>query len=212
MAKEGKKKGKKKAKSDQPKAIEERTAPPALTPRAYGRLQSKFMAQWADLMVGWGYPKAMGLVHGWLLTKSTSSTMTDVIARASVSQGTAHSMLKKLVQLGLVIEEREEGVRTIRYKAERDARKIATGVMADRRRRELDPILLMRKTLAQLPEPVALEDSSASVNALDDATAFSSTLDPIVSWAEQVDAMLTTFQNQDEKWWKRVVKKWIVRI
>ena len=131
---------------------------------------------------------------------------------AGVSQGTAHTMLKRLVGLGLVHEENRHGVRLIRFMAERDVWQVAVSVMRERRSRELEPLLAMRSLLAQLPAadgpPVVrpVEGESA-----DDAEVFAATLEPFLRMADQVDGLLGEFSQQDEKWWKRLLKRWIIR-
>lgn len=186
--------------------------PVAVDPAAFESVREAFISSWSELMVAWGFPKAMGTVHAHLLTRAEPQSMAALRDAAGVSQGTAHTMLKRLVGLGLVHEEHRHGVRLIRFMAERDVWQVAVSVMRERRSRELEPLLAMRSLLSQLPAadgpPVVrpVEGEFA-----DDAEVFAATLEPFLRMADQVDGLLGEFSQQDEKWWKRLLKRWIIR-
>lgn len=198
-----KKKGKKKNK--------EKVAIPVSMPiEEYAPIAEAFVEQWATLMSNWGFPKALGTVHGWLLSQAETTTMQEVRDANGLSQGTAYTMLKRLVNMGLVHEEHRTGTRQIRYLAERDVWQVVLAVLRARRVKELEPLLAMRGMLERLPAvegPPVLrvkEDGTSP----DPAALLSATLQPFLKWAEQVDGLMATFEVQDEKWWGRFVKKW----
>lgn len=202
-----KKKGKKKK--------DKQAVPVAEAPRMseveFAPVREVFITEWAGLMVGWGFPKAMGTVHGCLLARADALTMREVKDLTGLSQGTAYTMLKRLVDMRLAHEEHRHGTRQVRYLAERDAWQVASSALKARRERELNPLLAMRGLLEQLPPvdgPPTVRDEEA---APDSAAVLSATLQPFVHWAEQVDGLFSAFEVEDEKWWSRLVKRWKTR-
>ena len=194
-------KGKKKKKKEEPVAIER------MDEQAYETVRDQFIARWSQLMVQWGFPKALGTVHAHLLTRAEAASMREVQAAAGVSQGTAHTMLRRLLALGLAHEEHRHGVREVRYLVERDVWQVALAVLRERRAKELEPLLELQAALDELPSV----SGTQVVRDGDDAAVFAATLGPFLRMAKQVDGFLTEFTVQDEKGWKRVLKRWISR-
>ena len=194
-------KGKKKKKKAEPVAVER------MDEQAYEAVREQFIARWSQLTVQWGFPKALGTVHAHLLTRAEAASMKEVQAAIGVSQGTAHTMLRRLRDLGLAHEEHRHGVREVRYLAERDVWQVALAVLRERRAKELEPLLELEAMLEGLP---AVEGAQA-VRDGDDAAVFAATLGPFLRMAKQVDRFLSEFTVQDEKGWKRVLKRWISR-
>ena len=198
-----KKKGKKKNK-------DQAVVSSAMAEADYAPIAKEFVEQWAALMTNWGFPKALGTVHGWLLSQAATTTMQEVRDANGLSQGTAYTMLKRLVDMGLVHEEHRTGTRQVRYLAERDVWQVALAVLRVRRAKELEPLLALRGLLERLPAvdgpPVVRIEEDAPLP--DSAAVLSATLQPFLKWAEQVDGLMAAFEVQDEKWWSRLVKKW----
>ncbi len=200
-----KKKGKKKEKKagqapEIPRMAEEEFAP----------IREGFVQEWSKLMVGWGFPKALGTVHATLLAQAEPASMSEVIEATGLSQGTAHTMLKRLVAMRLAHEEHRHGSRLVRYIAERDVWQVALAALKARRERELEPLLAMREWVERLPDvdgqPVMNEDG-----VVDSAAVLGATMRPVLRWAEQVDELFKAFEVEDERWWMRLVKRWKTR-
>lgn len=176
----------------------------------FAPLREGFVQEWSKLMVGWGFPKALGTVHATLLSQAEPASMAGVIEATGLSQGTAHNMLKRLVAMRLAHEEHRHGSRLVRYIAERDVWQVALAALKARRERELEPLLAMRELIEQLPKA---EDQAVlnQEGAADSAAMLGATMRPVLRWAEQVDGLFQTFEVEDERWWMRLVKRWKTR-
>ena len=183
---------------------------PRMTEEEFAPLREGFVQEWSKLMVGWGFPKALGTVHATLLAQAEPASMSEVIEATGLSQGTAHTMLKRLVAMRLAHEEHRHGSRLVRYIVERDAWQVALASLKARRERELEPLLAMREWVERLPDvdgqPVMNEDG-----VVDSAAVLGATMRPVLRWAEQVDELFKAFEVEDERWWMRLVKRWKTR-
>ena len=194
-------KGNKKKKKGEPVAVE------PMDEQAYEVVREQFVERWSQLMVQWGFPKALGTIHAHLLTRAEAAAMREVQVATGLSQGTAHTMLRRLLALGLVHEEHRHGVREVRFLVERDVWQVALAVLRERRAKELQPLLELQALLDELPAVVGMQE----VRDGGDAAVFAATLGPFMRMAMQVDGFLTEFTVQDEKGWKRLLKRWISR-
>lgn len=191
-------KGKKKNKKAEVVAVQQ------MDEKAYEAARSQFIERWSQLMVQWGFPKALGTVHACLLTQEKAASMKEVREATGVSQGTAYTMLRRLRDLGLAREDQGNEEREVRYAVERDAWQVALAVLRERRAKELEPLLELQALLDELP-------AASGPQAEGDAAVFAATLGPFLRMAKQVDGFLTEFTVQDEKGWKRLLKRWISR-
>ena len=192
---------KKKKKDAAPVAV------PKMDEQAYAEVRERFLDRWSLLMVQWGFPKAMGTIHGHLLSQKEALAMDEVQDATGLSQGTVHTVLRRLLSMGLVHEEHRHGVRKVRYLVERDAWQVALAVLRERRAKELEPLLELQALLAELPDVPGLP----ALREGDDAAVFAATIGPFIRMAKQVDGFLSEFTVQDEKGWKRLLKRWISR-
>lgn len=170
-------------------------------PTAFSPLQDAFINAWQDAGQTWGLPPAMGAVHGVLLSRDRAWSTDEVMEALQISRGNAHMQLKALVEWGVVHAVRQLGSRRIGYVAERDVWRIATAVAKQRRKRELQPILEMGKLLRA---------HGAASRSMDDR-ALKATMREIVAFGRLMDKLLVETLKRDERWWERLVRRWISR-
>lgn len=182
---------------------------PRMTEEDFAPIREEFVGRWSQLMVGWGFPKALGTVHATLLAHGTKLSMGEVREATGLSQGTAYTMLKRLVTMQLAHETQDGDLRTVNYCVERDVWKVALAVMKVRRERELEPLLAMRGLLDQLPHTEGLLDPDEPAG--DSPEILGATLRPVLRWAEQVEELFQGFEAEDERWWMRLAKRWKTR-
>jgi len=72
----------------------------------------------------------------------------EVMAALKLSRGTVNSNMRELMDWGLVIKKRVPGDRREYFVAEKDFWKVAALVMAERRRKELDPLIKLTYELS----------------------------------------------------------------
>lgn len=170
-------------------------------PTAFSPLQDAFINAWQEAGQTWGLPPAMGAVHGVLLSRDRAWSTDEVMEALQISRGNAHMQLKALVEWGVVHAVRQLGSRRIGYVAERDVWRIATAVAKQRRKRELQPILEMGKLLRA---------HGAASRSMDDR-ALKGTMREIVAFGKLMDKLLVETLKRDERWWERLVRRWISR-
>src|SRR5262249_42208636 len=105
----------------------------------------------------------MAEIHGLLYITGAALSMDDIMARLDISRGNVSMNLTKLVEWGLVRPVHKRGDRRDYYESLSDVWELFTVVAAQRKRREVDPMLA---TLRQCGERLAQQqrqggDSSA---------------------------------------------------
>jgi len=178
-----------------------RTSTTSHQPSAFSPLQDAFIQAWQEAGQTWGLPPAMGAVHAVLLSRDRAWSTDEVMEALAISRGNAHMQLKALVEWGVVHAVRQLGSRRIGYVAERDVWRIATAVAKQRRKRELQPILEMGKLLRA---------HGAASRSMDDR-ALKGTMREIVAFGRLMDKLLMETLKRDERWWERLVRRWINR-
>jgi DNA-binding transcriptional regulator GbsR (MarR family) len=115
--------------------------------------KDRFVQIWGTVGVEWGINRTMAQVHALLLASSEALSTDDVMEGLNISRGNANMNLRDLVNWGLIYRENVPGDRKDYFVAEKDVWEVAQKIVAERKRRELDP---MMKMLEQL-----LEESSS---------------------------------------------------
>jgi DNA-binding transcriptional regulator GbsR (MarR family) len=97
----------------------------------------------------WGINPTMGEIHGLLFITGNVLSMDDIMARLGISRGSVSTNLTKLLEWGLVRRVHRRGDRRDYYESLGDVWEMFTLVAAQRKRREIDPML---NTLRQCDE------------------------------------------------------------
>ena len=122
----------------------------------------KFVNLWGTVGVEWGINRTMAQLHGLLLTSAESLSTEEVMEALQISRGNANTNLRELVRWGLVHRETKPGDRKEYFAAEKDIWEVAQRIVAERRKRELDPLV---KVLEQLrSEATATKDQAAELD------------------------------------------------
>jgi DNA-binding transcriptional regulator GbsR (MarR family) len=118
--------------------------------------RSRFIQIWGAVGVEWGINRTMAQVHGLLLSCGEALSTEQVMEALSISRGNANMNLRELVNWGLVYRETRPGDRKDYFTAEKDIWEVARKIAAERRKRELDPLM---RTLDQLQKESAVSCS-----------------------------------------------------
>jgi DNA-binding transcriptional regulator GbsR (MarR family) len=105
--------------------------------------KNRFVQIWGTVGVEWGINRTMAQVHGLLLTSDQSLTSEQVMEALRISRGNANMNLRELISWGLVYRENRAGERKEYFYAEKDIWEVAQRIVAERKRRELDPMMKM---------------------------------------------------------------------
>src|SRR5713226_3794260 len=117
-------------------------------------VEDQFVDLWRTMSSLWGISPTMAEVHGLLYITGAALSMDDIMDRLGVSRGNASMNLAKLVEWGLVRRVHKRGDRRDYYESLSDVWEMFTLVAAQRKRREIDPIL---KTLRECRESLSPE-------------------------------------------------------
>jgi len=108
-----------------------------------------FIAQWGALGSSWGISRTMAQVHALLMVVPEPMSTDEVMEELQVSRGNAHTNLKELVVWGLLRVVVKKGDRKEYFEAEKDVWKMFTLVLEMRKRREIDPAVVLLSKCAR---------------------------------------------------------------
>lgn len=117
--------------------------------------KAQFIQDWGLLANAWGSTRAMGHIHGYLLTESEPRTADEIVEALSISRGNGNQTIRELVDWGLVHRIAKQGVRKELFQAEKDIWKIAQAVAITRARKELQPLQTALSKYRKLEGPKA---------------------------------------------------------
>src|ERR1700722_14124721 len=103
--------------------------------------KEKFIQAWGTLGSSWGINRTMAQVHALLLIAPDPLSAEEIMEELNISRGNANMNVRALMDWGLVSKEFKSGERKEFFTAEKDIWKVATQVMKERRKRELEPVL-----------------------------------------------------------------------
>lgn len=112
--------------------------------------KQKFIEAWGRLAGSWSIPPAMAQVHALLLIAPEPLTADQVKEELEISSGNVSMNLRALVEWGLVHRESLEGERKDCYFAEKDMWTVVRQIIINRKKRELEPLLLLLDELSSV--------------------------------------------------------------
>lgn len=115
--------------------------PPSAPATPEQPVERDFIDLWRNMSSFWGISPTMAEIHGLLFLSGEALSMDDVMARLQISRGNASMNLTRLVEWGLVRRAHRRGDRRDYYESLGDVWELFTVVAAQRKRREVDPML-----------------------------------------------------------------------
>ena len=152
--------------------------------------KNRFLQIWGTVGVEWGINRTMAQVHGLLLMSDEALTAEQVMEALSISRGNANMNLRELISWGLVFRENRPGERKEYFSAEKDIWEVAQRIVAERKKRELDP---MMKMLEQLQREVGSSQSQSK-----DAQSFVKLLSDIHTLGKKSSSLLELVLKLDQ--------------
>src|SRR3989442_6671647 len=125
-------------------------------PQRLEEVEDRFVDLWDTMSSLWGISPTMARIHGLLYITGSASSMDDIMARLATSRGNVSMNLSKLVEWGLVRRVHKRGNRRDYYESLSDVLEMFTLVAAQRKRREIDPLLGMLRRCREDLSPEAL--------------------------------------------------------
>lgn len=152
--------------------------------------KQQFIHSWGVLGSQWGINRTMAQVHSLLLVASKPLSTDEIMEELSISRGNANMNIRDLMEWQLVDKVIVPGDRKEYFNAEKDIWKVATRIMYQRKKRELDPML---KVLNQLND---IEGDKRNT----EVKAFTETVENIKKFAGQAEKTLDVMIKAEENW------------
>ena len=159
--------------------------------------RQQFIASWGAFGTHWGINRTMAQVHALLLISPDPLTQDDVMEQLSVSRGNANMNIRELIDWGLVDRVIVPGERKEYFSAEKDIWKVATQIVKERKKRELDPMLKLINQLSVVEGDKKDKETKA----------FLDTINGIKKFGEQADRTLDTMIKSEESWFLSAMLK-----
>lgn len=159
--------------------------------------KAQFIQSWGILGSQWGINRTMAQIHALLIVAAQPLTTEDIMEQLSVSRGNTNMNVRELIDWGLVQKVIVPGERKEFFTAEKDIWKVATSIMYQRKKRELDPMV---KILNQLSKVEGDKDDP-------EVKAFTESISNIKKFASHAERTLDTIIKAEENWfWSSFIK------
>lgn len=128
-----------------------------------GEGKQKFIESWGKMAGGWGITPAMAQVHALLLISPEPLSADQVKSELDISTGNVSMNLRALLDWGLAYKVTPDGCRKELYYAEKDLWKVIRQIIVNRKKRELEPVLMVLDELAAVEENCPQSEHFCSV-------------------------------------------------
>ncbi len=140
---------------------------PGTEPTATTDLVRQFVEHWGVMARAWGINATMGELFALLYITGCDWSADDLRERLRISRGNASMNLRELINWGVVHKVHRQGERREYYRAETDVWVLFRRILQERKRRELDPTLVvLEQTARQIRQDPSLQPHQGRVEAL----------------------------------------------
>jgi DNA-binding transcriptional regulator GbsR (MarR family) len=103
--------------------------------------QDTFIRRWGEMGQTWGINRTMAEIHALLYITGTPLCTDDVMERLNISRGNASMSLRALCDWGIIRRLHKRGERREYFESLGDVWEMFSIIAAERKRREMDPVL-----------------------------------------------------------------------
>ena len=116
--------------------------------------QDTFIRRWGEMGQTWGINRTQAEIHAFLYITGQPQCTDDVMDRLNISRGNASMSLRALCDWGIIRRLHKRGERREYFESLGDVWEMFSIIAAERKRRELDPVLeTIRQCQRMLEEP-----------------------------------------------------------
>jgi len=159
------------------------------------KAKKQFINSWGAFGTQWGINRTMAQIHALLLINPGPLTQDDVMQQLSISRGNVNMNIRELISWGLVERIIVSGERKEFFNADKDIWKVATHIIRERKKRELEP---MMKLLGQL-ENIEGDKKDKEIKH------FTDVIGNIKKLGKQAENMLDVIIKGEENWFSRSI-------
>lgn len=154
-----------------------------LTPAA-----RKFVLHWGEMGQAWGINRTMAQVHALLFVSPEALDAEEISRLLDVSRSNVSTSLRELITWGVIHRKHVIGDRRDRFEALKDVMETFRVIMAERKRREMDPtIALLEHCVAEAN--AGGPDEAYTVEQLEKMLEFTRM---VTVWYSQIDRLPTS--------------------
>jgi DNA-binding transcriptional regulator GbsR (MarR family) len=144
-----------------------RTAQPLTPAEAQLRTaQDLFIRRWGEMGATWGINRTMAEIHALLYIVALPLCTDDVMERLNISRGNASMSLRALCDWGIIRRLHKRGERREFFESLSDVWEMFSIIAAERKRREMDPVLETIRQCQQMLGEQALGKAAAKREAV----------------------------------------------
>lgn len=103
--------------------------------------QDLFIRRWGEMGQTWGINRTMAEIHALLYITAQPQCTDDVMERLNISRGNASMSLRALCDWGIIRRMHKRGERREYFESLGDVWEMFSIIAAERKRREMDPVL-----------------------------------------------------------------------
>jgi DNA-binding transcriptional regulator GbsR (MarR family) len=123
--------------------------------------QDLFIRRWGEMGQTWGINRTMAEIHAFLYVTGKPQSTDDVMERLNISRGNASMSLRALCNWGIIERQHKRGERREYFVSLSDVWEMFSIIAAERKRREMDPVLATIQECRRMLEEGSLGKSAA---------------------------------------------------
>lgn len=177
--------------------------PPAPSASKLAQAQDRFIALWGRMASSWAIPRTMAEVHALLYIVGEPMNTDGVMTRLGISRGNASMTLRKLLDWGIVSRVHLRGDRKEYFQAEQDVGKLFRTILAERKKREIDPLIEALNACRDLTASRRGRSIGPKASAVE---AHNERLDAMLEFVQMIDAISGRLMSPSGKGLKLAVK------
>jgi DNA-binding transcriptional regulator GbsR (MarR family) len=125
--------------------------------------QDTFIRRWGEMGQTWGINRTMAEIHALLYIVGQPLCTDDVMERLHISRGNASMSLRGLCDWGIVRRQHRRGERREYFESLSDVWEMFSIIAAERKRREMDPVLETIKQCQHVLDESSIGKSAAKL-------------------------------------------------
>lgn len=152
--------------------------------------KQQFISSWGAFGTHWGINRTMAQIHALLLVSPDPLSQDDIMEELNISRGNTNMNIRELINWVLVERVILPGERKEYFTAEKDIWKVVKQIVKERKKRELEPMMLLLNKL----EDVEGDRKDKNVKT------FIDTVSGIKKLSQQADKTLDVMIRAEETW------------
>jgi DNA-binding transcriptional regulator GbsR (MarR family) len=123
--------------------------------------QDLFIRRWGEMGATWGINRTMAEIHAFLYITGQPQSTDDVMERLNISRGNTSMNLRALCDWGIIRRMHKRGERREFFESLGDVWEMFSIIAAERKRREMDPVLETIKQCQRMLDESSVGKSAA---------------------------------------------------